>query len=244
MTIGVMQAYFFPYIGYFQLINACDKFVLYEHVTFRKKSWITRNRILERGRNEPVYINVPVKKQSSFKDIGQIEIDNSTNWRKKVLSLLFFNYKKAPYYKEVFPWVDEILGFQCNYLHEYNSKIIVELSKRLGIKTEIISTNTTILLEQRIKESNVNRDEIKSERIIELMKYYKGSKYLNPIGGKELYCREYFKNRGFELSFIEPEKTNYKQFDIDHVAYLSILDVLFHNGFKRTYEIIQKYIEV
>lgn len=243
MKIGIMQSYFFPYIGYFQLIDACDKFVLYEHVTFRKKSWITRNRILERGKNEPIYINVPVKKQSSLKNIEQIEIDSSFDWRKKLLNALLFNYKKAPYYNEVFPWLKEVVQTERKYLHEYNAEIIVRLSEKIGIKTEIIFTNKTTLLEQRIKESNVGRDEIKSERIIELMKYYKGNKYINPIGGKELYNKEYFKNRGFELSFILSEKTNYKQFNLNHIPYLSILDVLFHNGFKKTSELIKKYRE-
>jgi len=35
MSVAIMQPYIFPYIGYFQLINAVDKFIFYEFNLFR-----------------------------------------------------------------------------------------------------------------------------------------------------------------------------------------------------------------
>ena len=61
-SIALMQPYFFPYLGYFQLINHVDEFILYDDVQYMKGGWINRNRILENGK--PVYITLPVEKGS------------------------------------------------------------------------------------------------------------------------------------------------------------------------------------
>ena len=93
MKLGIMQPYFFPYIGYFQLINAVDEFLVYDNVNFIKKGWINRNNILINGNS--YLINVPLKSKSSFVKIKDIEIDDSLKWRKKILSDISTNYKKA-----------------------------------------------------------------------------------------------------------------------------------------------------
>ncbi len=64
MKLAIMQPYFFPYIGYFQLINTVDEFVVYDNIEFTKKGWINRNRILVNGKDE--YITLPIKKDSDF----------------------------------------------------------------------------------------------------------------------------------------------------------------------------------
>jgi len=72
MKLGIMQPYFLPYIGYFQLIKAVDKYVIYDDVNFIKGGWINRNRILLNG--SAFMINVPMQGASSSKKINEIEI--------------------------------------------------------------------------------------------------------------------------------------------------------------------------
>lgn len=245
MKIGIMQSYFFPYIGYFQLINACDKFVLYEHVSFRKKSWITRNRILDKGKGTPVYIQVPVQKQSSFKTIKEIGIVQNSDWKNKIVNLTNFNYKKAPFYNEVFEWLTKVIYLEEESLHDYNAKIIIALCKKIGIQTEIVFNNATEHIEYKLmQKKNIDNENVKSERVIELMQHFNASQFLNPIGGEALYDKSFFKSRGVGLSFLQPETLSYKQFEHQFIPHLSILDVLFHNGFKKTQHLIHKYKEL
>jgi hypothetical protein len=109
MKLAIMQPYFFPYLGYFQLISTVDKFILYEHVQYIKKGWINRNRIIELNKGD-IYIRVPIKKKETNPYICEAEIDNSTLWGKKIINLLFYNYKKSPFFEEIYPFFENIFN--------------------------------------------------------------------------------------------------------------------------------------
>jgi len=240
MSIAIMQAYFFPYIGYFQLINSVDTFLIYEHVTFRKKSWITRNRILDKGKVAPIFIKVPVLKQSSNKLISEVKIDNKTDWRKKIKNLLFYNYKKSPFFDEIYTDLLCIIDINAEDLHTYNSLIVQKICVLLDIDTKIIYDNSACLeLESNLLKNNIN--DIKTQRIVELCRQQKVKHYVNPIGGVDLYCKKEFNKNDLKLSFVNTLPFSYNQFGLDHQPYLSIIDVLMHKGIKGTKEIIKKY---
>jgi len=242
MKLGIMQSYFFPYIGYFQLIEAADTFIIYEHVTFRKKSWITKNRILDKGRNTPVNIQIPVSKKSSFKNINEIEINANIDWKKPLLKLIYFNYKKAPFFNEVYPLIEKCILNDNTKLHVYNSNIIKEICSYLDIKTIIKDSNDDLLsVEELLKTIDVDSKEIKSERIIFICNKYKANTYINPIGGTELYNKEYFNNKKITLNFVKTEDFEYNQFNLPYTPYLSIIDVLMHLGKEGTKKKIQQY---
>ncbi len=238
-----MQAYFFPYIGYFQLIDYVDTFMIYEHVSFRKKSWITRNRIYDKGKKEPIVINVPVLKQSSEKSIGETLIDNRVDWRKKILNLIFFNYKKAPFFEEVFPELERIILMDGMSIHDYNSSIITGISTLLDIKTTIISDNSDyLIMEGKLKDLADDNDcEVKSQRIFEICRKEGALNYVNPIGGTELYDKNLFLKNGIELSFVETKRYTYEQFNGEFEPHLSIIDVLMHNGIEETKKMVKNY---
>ena len=111
MKLAIMQPYFFPYIGFFQLMDAADKIILYDHVHFIKNGWIKRNRILEKNKGD-VWIRVPVSDASSNKKIYEIEMDAKSCWQKKIVNLLEHNYKNAPYYHEIMPHLWPIFNKQ------------------------------------------------------------------------------------------------------------------------------------
>ncbi|MDR6194877.1 WbqC family protein [Siphonobacter sp. SORGH_AS_0500] len=101
MTLAIMQPYLFPYIGYFQLLNAVDKFVIYDDVAFINRGWINRNSILNNGKAQ--LFTVPLKEASQNKLIHEISIDTDQKWRDKLLKTIQQNYKKAPHFAAVFP---------------------------------------------------------------------------------------------------------------------------------------------
>ena len=92
MKLAIMQPYFMPYIGYFQTMTAVDKYLLYDKVAFIKKGWINRNRIYIQNVGTQ-FITIPLKNKSSFTNISDVQIDNTTDWRSKMLNLIYYNYK-------------------------------------------------------------------------------------------------------------------------------------------------------
>jgi hypothetical protein len=243
MKLGIMQSYFFPYLGYFQLISHVDSFILYEHVSFRKKSWITRNRILDKRANSPVFINVPVQKKSSSNSIGNTLINNSTDWRNKIINLIFFNYKKALFFDEIFPVVEKIVNEKYASIHEYNARIIINICECLEIKTKITYQNENYILMEKELEvlAKENSSEIKTQRIFEICDREGANTYVNPVGGAELYDKTHFTANEIQLHFVETSGYEYNQFKGDFEPHLSIIDVLMHNGIEKTKEMIHNY---
>ena len=58
MKIGIMQPYFFPYIGYWQLLNLVDEYVIYDDVNYIKRGWINRNNILLYGQAKMINLHI------------------------------------------------------------------------------------------------------------------------------------------------------------------------------------------
>ncbi|MGY5351698.1 WbqC family protein [Wenyingzhuangia sp. IMCC45533] len=243
MKAAIMQPYFFPYVGYFQLIDSVDTFIIYEYVTFRKKSWITRNRILDKGKNEPVFINIPIQKQSSNKLIKDVDIDYSIDWKKKLLNIIFFNYKKAKHFDEIYSFIEKLLDEDVKDLHTFNAKKIIQICNLLNIKTKIIFDNShTSSIEEEIQPEFLAKNEnTMSERVVKLCEKHFANTYINPVGGQELYYKDYFKEKNLNLFFVDTGKVEYPQFTEPHTPYLSIIDMLMHKGIDGTKQMIKSY---
>lgn len=215
MKLGIMQPYFLPYIGYFQLINMVDRYVIYDDVNFIKGGWINRNRILLN--NSPFMINIPMEGASSFKKINEINLGKN---KEKILSTIQQAYKKAPYFKNVFPLITDIIQYNNNNLALFISNSICKI-------TEYLQINTEIILSSDIKKDN----ELKAqEKVISICKSLNASEYYNAIGGKELYSKEKFAENGLMLKFIQSKPIIYSQFNNEFTPYLSILDVMMFNS--------------
>lgn len=238
-----MQPYFFPYIGYFQLIHAVDKFIIYDLVSYRKASWINRNRLIERSSNEATYIKAPVSKFLKETLIESIEIQEVNDWRKYLARFIYFNYKKATFFEEVYAEVELMLAYETNSLHEFNSNTIKHLASYLGISTEISFENQNYSqMEEDLAEKHFESPEnIKSARILELCARQEATQYVNAIGGMELYDAQDFKGHGVDLYFVKTGDITYPQFTDKFVPHLSILDVLLHNGREKTQDHITNY---
>ena len=140
MKIGIMQPYFFPYMGYWQLLNEVDKYVIFDDVNFINRGWINRNRILVEG--VPKYFNISMVGASQNKKINEIQIDLNPKLVKKKMRTIEYAYKKAPYFEQVFPIVESILSFENNNLALYIENSIYTICDYLNIKTEIIISSS------------------------------------------------------------------------------------------------------
>jgi len=218
MKIAIMQPYFMPYIGYFQLINSVDQFVIYDNIQFTKKGWINRNRILANGKE--TYISLPLKKDSDFLDVkDRVLAGTWQKERKKMLNIIAVSYKKAPFFNEVFPILEKIINFDDHNLFNF---LLNSLREVLGF----LKISTPVVVSSSLKTNN----ELKSQdKVIDICEQLAAKVYLNSIGGVELYNRLQFKQCNIELEFLKTSSFQYSQFKNEFLPWLSIIDVLMFN---------------
>jgi hypothetical protein len=219
MRLAIMQPYFMPYIGYFQLINSVDEFVVYDNIEFTKKGWINRNRILANGRD--LTITVPLKKDSDYLNIVERKLaDIWISERKKMLNRIIELYRKATYFKVAFPVVEQCILFEGENLFDFIYSSIRRVNEYLDINTKILIAST-LLMDHSLSAE---------KKVIAICKTLKAGNYINPIGGLELYSKEVFKQEGIDLQFLKPDQISYKQFQNEFVPWLSIIDVIMFNS--------------
>ncbi|MBO0936925.1 WbqC family protein [Fibrella sp. HMF5335] len=235
MTLAIMQPYFLPYIGYMQLLNAVDTFVFYDDVAFINRGWVNRNRLLANGRE--LLFTIPLKDASQNRLINEIALSDEPKWRDKLLRTIEQSYRKAPQYAEVMPMAERIIRFQASNqsnvsIAEYCYHSFSELTAYLGITTRLVASSS-IYENSHLKAQ---------ERILDICRQEGAERYINPIGGVELYKPEPFAQLGCELRFIQSKSVPYPQLGTtEFVPWLSILDILMNNAPAATLELLQQF---
>jgi len=225
-----MQPYLFPYIGYFQLINSADKFVIYNDVAFIKQGWINRNNIL--SGNKAGLFSVPLKDASSYKLIKDTLIDENLylKWKEKFHRTVEVNYRKAPFYPDVFKLINDVFETKTENITEMARKSIELTCSYLEINTILGDSES------------YNNSSLKSqERVLDICKIENAGVYINAAGGKDLYSKDVFKSQNIDLFFLNQLKFEYKQYNFDFVTWLSIIDVMMFNSKEEVKIILEKY---
>ncbi len=212
-----MQPYFFPYMGYFQLIAAVDCFVIYDNIKYTKKGWINRNRMLQNGKD--VVFSLPLKKDSDYRDICQRELSAEFQCD-KLLNQIKNAYQRAPYFEQTFPLVKTIIRYGNSNLFEFLKHSIVKTCEHLSIPTEIRSSS-----EIDIDHALKNQD-----KVLALCETVGADIYINSGGGRELYSKERFRGKRIELQFLQSKSFEYSQFGDEFLPWLSIIDVMMFNS--------------
>lgn len=211
-----MQPYFFPYIGYFQLIASVDVFVIYDNIKYTKKGWINRNRMLLNGSD--AMFSLPLRKDSDSLDVVQREISSDFD-RKKLLNQLSGAYRHAPFFNDVFPLLEKVIQNTDSNLFRYIRESVEVVCEALGIETNIVTSS----------DLPVGRDLKSQDKVIALCKAVGADAYINSIGGVELYEKNVFSENGIDLSFLKPRPLRYDQFGGEFIPWLSIIDVMMFN---------------
>lgn len=217
MKLAIMQPYFLPYIGYFQLLAAVDKFVVLDDVNYINRGWINRNRLLLNGVAHT--FTVPLRGASQNRLICEIELDDAQGWREKLLRTLRQAYRRAPCYVQVSALLESIINYPSLQLDEFLLNSIREVACYLSLEVEIVASS-------RIYRNTHLKGQ---ERILDICRQEQASIYINPIGGVDLYDRANFLEQGTQLYFLRSRPISYSQGKGEHVPWLSILDVLMFN---------------
>ena len=217
MTVGIMQPYFLPYLGYWQLLAACDRFVLYDNIEYTKKGWINRNRFLQHG--QPAYFTVALKHESDHLDVAARSIADGFDGA-RMLRQFADAYRKAPQFASVYPIAERIVLAKMTNLFEYLHHSIQVTAEFLEIRTPIV-VSSTVAIDRGLKGQ---------DKVLAICGALGAHRYLNSMGGTALYSRAAFEARGVALGFLQTRSVGYRQFDGAFVPQLSILDVLMFNS--------------
>jgi len=223
-----MQPYFFPYIGYFQLIDSVDLFVVYDDVNYIKKGWINRNNI--QVNQQPHLFSIPLQSVSQNKLINEIAIDGNPVWKTTLLKTIAQSYKKAPFFDTVFPLVEDIIGNDEPNLALYCSNSLQKVCDYLQIKTRFATSS-------EIEKDNTLKGQ---DKILELCRKLGATTYINAIGGIELYDKAVFFEAGIGLHFLKTSPVSYRQLNDEFLPWLSIIDVLMFNSVAQTKALLQQ----
>ena len=230
MKLAIMQPYFLPYIGYFQLIAAVDVFIVYDNIKYTKKGWINRNRMLLNGSD--AMFSLPLKKDSDSLDVVQREVVANFD-SAKLLNQFKGAYGRAPYFAQTLPLLERIINYEDANLFRYILHSLVSICEYLDIKTEI-RVSSGISIDHELKSQN---------KVFALCQAAGANTYINAIGGMELYAKADFSARGIDLKFIKTKPFEYLQFGGPFVPWLSIVDVLMFNPLDMVCEQISKNYE-
>jgi hypothetical protein len=231
MKLAIMQPYFFPYIGYFQLIASVDKFIVYDNVKYTKKGWINRNRMLLNGKDS--MFSLPLKKDSDSLNVNQRQLAYDFD-RSKFVNQFKEAYRRAPHFLQTYHLLERVMLNDEDNLFRFLHKSIVETCLHLGIETEI-HFSSSIAIDQDLKAH---------DKVLALCKAMKAETYINAIGGTELYDKTVFKVGGIDLKFIKAKPFEYAQFGPPFLPWLSILDVLMFNSIDTVREQIYQGYEL
>lgn len=229
MRIAIMQPYFLPYIGYLQLMNAVEKFVLYDDVNYINKGWINRNRILVSGKE--YLFTIPLKEASQNKLINEIYLSDDPKWRGKMLKTFEQAYKKAPFYLTAFAVTEKIINLDAEKVSDWIASSFAILTDCLGIQTDIV-------LSSSIYQNTYLKGQ---ERILDICQQEKADHYINPIGGTGLYDKSIFDKAGIQLNFLKSKPLIYSQFKNEFVPWLSIVDIMMFNDIPTIQGILNEY---
>jgi hypothetical protein len=217
VTLGIMQPYFLPYIGYWQLLAAVDRFVIYDNIKYTKKGWINRNRFLRDGSD--VFFTLPLKKGSDFLNIDQRAIADDFD-PDSLLKPIESAYRKAPHFASAFAVFEAIVRSTPRNLFEFLHNGLRLTAEYLEIKTPIV-VSSSVAIDHELKGE---------DKVIALCGALGATRYVNFIGGREMYAVEHFNAAGIDLKFIRSRPIEYPQFDRPFVPSLSILDVMMFNS--------------
>lgn len=218
MKLVIMQPYLFPYLGYIQLMQVADTFVIYDDAQFARASWINRNRII--GSNGPQLFTLNLVGASANKAISEIHIGDNLSKLRKTMNQ---TYAKAPFVEDGMSFIDECFAFEDANLARFLGNSLILLANRLQLPTKFVwaselGRNTTLAAQ---------------DAVLDMCEILGATHYINAEGGKELYSQADFRSRNMQLSFLQHHVTEYPQTRnrSDFEPRLSVIDPIMNIGF-------------
>ena len=217
MIVSVHQPQYIPWLGYFEKIAKSDNFVFLDNVQYKEREFQNRNKI--RTKDGSSWLTVPViSKGEGRQNIRDVKIDNQVAWQRKHLASLRTSYGRAAFFKDYYPFFEEVLARHWAYLKDLNIEIIKFILKELSINTPISF------------ESDLSVTSVSTRRIIDICKKLKADTYFSGSGGRDYLDEGLFAQENIRLIFQEFLHPQYKQCYEPFVPFMSIIDLLFNYG--------------
>ncbi len=227
MTVGGNQPFFLPYITYFQLIKASDKFVIADEFIFGTAGWANRNKLLMQGKE--YQFTLPLISKSSLKKFNEVSFAEDQS---RFLRTVEVCYSKAPQFKAVFPIIEKIICYEDKNVARLVGNSLMLIADYLRFNTEFVYLSEIDGLDHSLKAQ---------ERVIDFCTVLKADKYINMWTSTQLYDKETFKRHDIDLYILKANPVEYKQYNNPFVPNLSMLDVLMFNSPKQTNELLMQY---
>lgn len=234
MRLGMMQPYFFPYLGYFGLIHATDHWIVFDTPQYIRRGWVNRNRVLSNGQLPWKYARVPVAKCDTTTPICRVKIDSRQAWQEDLFNNLdAYRSRMAPYFRHTEDFLKSTLSLQTDNL----SELLVHCLKcccdllNLSLCCDVFST-------MNLPIGQVHGP---GDWAFQAARSMGATAYVNPPGGRSLFDAEQFRSSGIELRFLNPSLPRYHQGDSDFMSGLSIIDALMWNDVSAVRDMVTCY---
>lgn len=233
MKLAIMQPYFFPYIGYWQLMHAADCFISLDDVQYIRHGWVNRNRILKPGSGWQ-YVMVPVHRSGMKGTIREARVDVSHDWRRRILAQIDHYRKLTRHFLSVRALLQAALkSAEGNNIGRVNHSLMLFLSKEMDLRAELRLSSET-----ELDYSDVDGADEWALRISQQMG---AASYINPVGGAEIFDSKKYATSGIELQYLKSRDIVYSQNRPMFEPSLSIIDVLMFNGIEGTRKLLEEY---
>lgn len=221
MKLGIMQPYFFPYLGYFELIHQVEQWIVFDTAQYSRHSWMNRNRILH-----PVsgwqYIVVPIKKHARNTRICAIKISDNMHWKTRILGQVQHYKKHAPYFNDTVQLLQDCLAIDQTSLSRFNTLILEKICTALDIPFHF-----SYFSEMDLQLGPIEGPGDWALRISEALG---ATEYINPPGGADLFDPEKFKAAGIKLTIQPLNEFTYPCGNYQFIPSLSIIDAMMWNS--------------
>lgn len=227
-----MQPTFNPWLGYFDMIDQSDVFVIYDDVQLERSSWQIRNRI--KTHSGELMLSIPIKNSKHFDELRICDciVDEVRGWRKKHLRTFENAYRRSSYFEEVYEWLKGIYQDGDTSLRNFNSRIIREVCEKTGISSKFVFSSD-------LGEIPGSKD----ARLASLCKLLGISKYVSPQGSASYIERESeggeLGKAGIDVYYFNYQHPTYNQLHGEFLAYMGVFDLLFNEGFSNSAAIIR-----
>lgn len=226
MKVGIMQPYFMPYIGYFQLMAAVDVYVIFDDVNYIKRGWSARNNIIVNGQKH--LFNISVKGGSQNNLYNQVVV---TDDFKKFRKTLEMNYRKAPFFKETIKILDKVFCYDNRRFNYFMKNSYEQILQYIGIEKRFL-----------LSSELANDKQLKGmDKILNICETLEADEYYNAIGGIGLYSKSEFNKKGISLKYVKSDLQPYHQFSKEFIPALSIIDVLMMNSIPAVNKMLSCY---
>jgi hypothetical protein len=229
MRVAIHQPNFLPWLGLFQRISLVDTFVFFDHVqAMGGRSWLSRNRLLIGGKE--AWLSIPVRKSGRLGQlVSEVEINYEPDFVQKFLRTIEYNYKKAPYFNDIFPMIAGLIDSRQTFIAAVNMEFIRWVCELLGLSVRFLRSSDLVTANSHLSGLAGN------DLVLGICRAAGARQYVSGGGCLDFIRPEAFESVGIPFYFQRFDHPIYRQIQTKQfVSHLSVLDALFNVGPEET----------